>query len=395
MAAPAEYVLVSVPGERNKEEVFQNINARTQGVSTNYKFSIPDFKVGTLDGLVTLSDDFVKIDLYVESVARKLATTLSDLLVDHKDKLQESLVAKDVAIDQYLQNFQWDAAKYPTKNSLIELCDMINKHVGQIEQEMNQKTTAYNNIKNTLAAIERKATGNLLVKSLHELVKPEHFVLGSEYLTTLLVVVPKYMDKDWIATYERLVPDRVVPRSSQVIAEDNEYQLVNVTIFTRVIEEFKIKAREKRYIVRDFVYDEGAIDAQKKEKTKLEAESKKKWTSLVRWCKTNFSEAFEAWVHVKALRVFVESVLRYGIPGNGAPVNIQPVLLGLTKKSNEKKLRSVLQTMFSHLDGASVLGGKGGELDKLPAGIGLNESEFFPYVSYNVDLKPFTGAGAK
>jgi len=32
---------------------------------------------------------------------------------------------------------------------------------------------------------------------------------------------------------------------------------------------------------------------------------------LVRWLKVNFGEAFIAWIHVKALRVFVESVLRY------------------------------------------------------------------------------------
>ena len=31
---------------------------------------------------------------------------------------------------------------------------------------------------------------------------------------------------------------------------------------------------------------------------------------LVKWLKVNFGECFSAWVHVKALRVFVESVLR-------------------------------------------------------------------------------------
>jgi len=31
---------------------------------------------------------------------------------------------------------------------------------------------------------------------------------------------------------------------------------------------------------------------------------------LVKWLKVQFSEAFAAWIHVKALRVFVESVLR-------------------------------------------------------------------------------------
>lgn len=32
---------------------------------------------------------------------------------------------------------------------------------------------------------------------------------------------------------------------------------------------------------------------------------------LLRWLKVNFSEAFIAWIHIKALRVFVESVLRF------------------------------------------------------------------------------------
>ena len=30
----------------------------------------------------------------------------------------------------------------------------------------------------------------------------------------------------------------------------------------------------------------------------------------------HFSEAFSAWIHLKALRVFVESVLRFGVPVN-------------------------------------------------------------------------------
>lgn len=31
---------------------------------------------------------------------------------------------------------------------------------------------------------------------------------------------------------------------------------------------------------------------------------------FVRWLKVNFSEVFVAWIHLKALRVFVESALR-------------------------------------------------------------------------------------
>merc|ERR1712187_926162 len=36
--------------------------------------------------------------------------------------------------------------------------------------------------------------------------------------------------------------------------------------------------------------------------------------NLRNWCITHYADAFVAWVHIKAIRVFVESVLRYGLP---------------------------------------------------------------------------------
>jgi V-type H+-transporting ATPase subunit C len=50
--------------------------------------------------------------------------------------------------------------------------------------------------------------------------------------------------------------------------------------------------------------------AGKNERDKLTAEKQRQFGPLVRWLKINFSELFSAFVHVKALRVFVESVLR-------------------------------------------------------------------------------------
>ena len=35
---------------------------------------------------------------------------------------------------------------------------------------------------------------------------------------------------------------------------------------------------------------------------------------LVRMTKAAFADIFQAWTHLKALRIFVESVLRYGLP---------------------------------------------------------------------------------
>ncbi|EDW02311.1 GH21923 [Drosophila grimshawi] len=283
-------------------------------------------------------------------------------------------------LPQYLTRFQWDMAKYPIKQSLRNIADIISKQIGQIDGDLKTKSQAYNNLKGNLQNLEKKKTGSLLTRNLADLVKKEHFILDSEYLTTVLVIVPKASANDWLANYEKIT-DMIVPRSSQLIKEDPDYCLFNVTLFKKVTEEFKLHARERKFIVRDFVYNEEELAAGKNEMTKLMTDKKKQFGPLVRWLKVNFSEAFCALIHVKALRVFVESVLRYGLP-----VNFQAILIEPNKKS-VKRLRDVLNQLYGHLDGASAGGHVSSAADNVDIpGLGFGQSEYFPYVFYKVNI---------
>lgn len=96
-----------------------------------------------------------------------------------------------------------------------------------------------------------------------------------------------------------------------LLFEDHDSGLFSVTLFRKAIDDFRHKARENKYTVRDFQYNEQEMNADKEEMTRLSTDKKKQFGPLVRWLKVNFSEAFIAWIHIKALRVFVESVLRY------------------------------------------------------------------------------------
>lgn len=91
----------------------------------------------------------------------------------------------------YLTRFQWDIAKYPIKQSLRNIADIISKQVGQIDSDLKTKSTSYNSLKGNLQNLEKKQSGSLMTRSLADIVKKEHFILDSEYLTTLLVIVPK------------------------------------------------------------------------------------------------------------------------------------------------------------------------------------------------------------
>jgi len=374
----SEYWLISAPGEKTCQQTFDKLNQATskQQLSSNWKFHIPDLKVGTLDQLVGLSDDLGKLDNFVEQITRKVANYLGDVLEDQRDKLGENLLANGVDLATYVTQFRWDMAKYPIKQSLKNLSDIISKQVSQIEVDLKTKAAAYNSLKSNLQSIEKKQVGSLVTRNVADLVKKEHFVLDSEYLVTLLVVVPLSNINDWNNKYEKLT-DMIVPRSSQLIYQDNDHALLSVSCFHKVVDEFKQKARENKFLVRDFTYDEEQLKSGKNELTKLHTDKKKQFGPLVRWLKVNFGESFTAWIHVKALRVFVESVLRFGLP-----VNFQGMVL-LPQRKQIKKLRETLNDLYFHLDSAGGIGGG----EELPSGLaGFGQGEYYPYVYYKMNI---------
>ncbi|KFP83640.1 V-type proton ATPase subunit C 1, partial [Acanthisitta chloris] len=377
-----EFWLISAPGEKTCQQTWEKLHAATtkhNNLSTNSKFNIPDLKVGTLDVLVGLSDELAKLDAFVESVVKKVAQYMADVLEDSKDKVQENLLAnggKDGFEKDDLLEQQWQ-----TKHESSILAPytvnfpFIFKGVNQIDNDLKARASAYNNLKGNLQNLERKNAGSLLTRSLADIVKKEDFVLDSEYLVTLLVIVPKMNYNDWVKQYETLA-EMVVPRSSNVLFEDQDSYLCNVTLFRKAVDDFKHKAREYKFMVRDFQYNEEEMKADKEEMNRLSTDKKKQFGPLVRWLKVNFSEAFIAWIHVKALRVFVESVLRYGLP-----VNFQAMLLQPNKKTM-KKLREVLYDLYKHLD-SSAAAIIDATMD-IP-GLNLSQQEYYPYVYYKID----------
>ena len=160
-------------------------------------------------------------------------------------------------------------------------------------------------------------------------------------------------------SYEKII-DCIVPRSSKLVYEDGDYGLFNVTMFRKVVDEFKTVAREAKFFVREFEYDTSTKDEQDRRTTELKADVQKKYNALVRWCTTMVGESFIAWIHTKALRLFVESVLRYGLPVNFVAVVIEP------SKSGLKKLRSILASTYAHLDSAG--GGDDGDISVMISG---------------------------
>lgn len=338
-----------------------------------YRFNIPNLRVGTLDSLLALSDDLTKSNSFVEGVSHKIRRQIEDL--ERVSGVESSSLTVDgVPVDSYLTRFVWDDAKYPTMSPLREIVDTIQGQVAKIEDDLKVRVAEYNNVRSQLNTINRKQSGSLAVRDLSNLVKPEDIVM-SENLITLLAVVPKYSQKDWLSSYETLT-SYVVPRSSKKLYEDNEYALYTVTLFRRVADNFRISARERGFQIRDFEYNSEAQEGRKQELERLIRDQENLRSSLLQWCYTSYGEVFSSWMHFCAVRVFAESILRYGLP----PSFLACVLAPSVK--SEKKVRPILEGLCDNSNSAywkseEDVGGM--------AGLG-GDADTHPYVSFTVNL---------
>jgi V-type H+-transporting ATPase subunit C len=167
-----------------------------------------------------------------------------------------------------------------------------------------------------------------------EVVSSSDFI-NTEYLQTLVVVVPKSHEEEWLQTYHSIGESiaeygpkgsrgavkgsPVVPGSSRKLIEEGDSILYTVTVLKgqyqpgrfdkegnfepgttlNYVEDFKNRAREKRFIARDFVFDPNTHATNEAAIGELEVEVDRLWSGLIRWCKAHFGETFIAWMHIK------------------------------------------------------------------------------------------------
>ncbi|KAH8963045.1 hypothetical protein BDL97_05G132200 [Sphagnum fallax] len=335
--AVSKYILVSLPlrgSTASSSSTWENLQRDISKIAFDiptYKFHIPDLRVGTLDSLLALSDDLTKANSVVEGVTHKVKRQIDEL--ERVAIADSSALAVDgVPIDSYVTRFSWDEAKYPTMTPLREVVDAIQDSVAKLEDDLKVRVAEYSNVKTQLSTILRKQNGSMAVRDLSDLVKADD-VVNTEHLVTLLVVVSKYSQKDWLSHYETL-SSFVVPRSSKKLSEDNEYALYTVTLFRKVADTFKTSAREKGF------------------------------------------QVFSSWMHICAIRVFTESILRYGLP----PQFLAAVLAPSAK--NEKRVRTTLENLC---DGRNSAFWKSDE-DSGMMGLAGGDADVHPYVSITVNL---------
>lgn len=105
----------------------------------------------------------------------------------------------------------------------------------------------------------------------------------------------------------------------------------------------------------------------------LEDQLAEKRAEVGAWCRTAFGEAFSSWIHICAVRLFVESVLRYGLPPKFLGALIEP------EQRHEMRLRKGLAECVG-LHGAHFY-----KTDDAPGAV--SDADMYPYVSFTLDVE--------
>jgi len=381
--------LLAIPQDGESEGVLQELGSKLKTQAklpprSIAEFGIPSFKTGTLDSLISLSEDLPKQDVLFTSIAAKIVDTLRSLLNNDPQKLGQHTLIEERPVDNYLlDGWKWNEGRYNVQKGLQDIVSMLNKEMTSIDNVMKSKINNYNFAKGSLEQMRRKKTGNLSVRSLVDVVSKEDFLRDSEYLETVLVAVPKALVKEWNTKYERLNA-MIVPRSSRLITSDDEYSLFGVVVFKRVKDEFTQKCRENKFLVREFAYSDEQAQKQQDELDIAGTTEKELWTELLRIARTNFSEAMQILVHLKVVGLFVESVLRYGLPAEYLGLVVKPV------PKMESKTVSTLTAHFKYLaprsnnSKKSAIKKSTNDEEFLGEYQGIMEQEFFDFVVFEV-----------
>ncbi|KKA03989.1 V-type proton ATPase subunit C [Hanseniaspora uvarum DSM 2768] len=380
-----DFLLVSLPQNvepangSNATSFFEN--DLYNGICYTANFQLPIFKIGSLDELVTESEELSKIDNATEQIVGKIIELAHSTEGPNTHK---SLSIEHQSLPEFLTNFKWDAKKFKLDKPIQQLINDINSDTVQLDTYLKATAQSYSTAKQQLQQTERKKNGDLSVKSLYNIVGKDDFITDSEYLTTALIVVPLSLRKQFLNHYETL-SENVVPRSATSLAEDSEYVLFNVHLFKKSLHKFQQACRENKYIPREFTYSEDLVESSKKEfedSVRVEQQLKQSLTRLIKY---SYSDCFINWIHIKCLRVFVESVLRYGLP----PVFNSKIIAVPSKFKS--KCRNDLIENFGYLGGnAFAKDFKTGKIKTNDTSLheyaSLVDTEYEPFVLYSIEI---------
>jgi len=371
--------------QKNNEETWRRIqtesavgqvpNAGSNGSGKPITLEKESFNMGNLDFLWFMENQLSKLDTQIESNLKKIEKQVDEMDKTHRGFQIDTREEGRRPIETYIYNFKWDDTKYPRTN-LNEVYKNMTHRVLLIEAEFRNKTQAFNDKRNALSQLNKKEGSNFVTKDLAEILKKpvvndKDFVY-SDYLATGVVVVPKFNLQAFQAEGEN-VSEYIVPGTIKQfrIDDDDSFSLWRIIYFKSAHEEIANELKNKfKSTLREFTYDPNESQRREAKRNVLKSETEQLTKSVLELCDRYYSDLFSAYVHLKVLRLLIDSVLRYGIKERIFTCIIKPY------EGKEKKVHAGLTKIFADPNQAGMYGAKE-EID--------DSEDFYPYAFVQIN----------
>lgn len=99
MSKQTKYILLSLPASitpsHHRDDALEAISSTVSEYGTVVPFSIPEFKIGTLDALIQQADELAKFEVVCRSVVGKVGEALRNVLDGDENQISQMKTVND------------------------------------------------------------------------------------------------------------------------------------------------------------------------------------------------------------------------------------------------------------------------------------------------------------
>ncbi len=122
---------------------------------------------------------------------RKVERQYNELVTTDHEPLR---AVNETPVETFLRSFVWDYARYRHQGrQLPDLVSQIQSMVAKVDEELKKLSITYNEKVQSLSAIQRKKTTNLVTSDFEDFlpatIVTKYEFLNTEYLATMILVV--------------------------------------------------------------------------------------------------------------------------------------------------------------------------------------------------------------
>lgn len=305
------HIFVSLPVDESVGEDILLSNVR-KGLGSLGKdcdlVSLPKIENESIDCLFDSEERVLAIEHLLEDVIRKYSTSYASLSLA---QLTDSVVLGK-SFDHFLKSFKWDNLKYPLSAKMSDLLQSMENEIMDAMETLKEKESTYNEEKRRSNMSSLGEQNGIYETDIDELVHGDKEEMCAPFLKKYYIGVHEKLREKDIETLSSI--DGLFIESGKLVKSCPDGEIYESLGRSDIEEEITKEIEKNGYIVRKPRFTEEEYLQQKREEGEVVEHLKETESEFERLILGRLPRLYTLLLHVKHISLYIESVLRYGLP---------------------------------------------------------------------------------